>query len=161
MRSDRSLIQTIGRAARHLNGMAIMYADKVTDSMQRAIDETDRRREKQTLFNVANGIVPRSIVKDVREMIDGGYDATAERQDRKAAADAAEYEVMSEKQVPGRSRSLKTDVRQPRTWNLKKLPGFAISWRIEGTSLRGGGPQTSWRWFLRRKLRRGLIEKGT
>ena len=104
LRSERSLIQTIGRAARHLNGMAIMYADKVTDSMQRAIDETDRRREKQALFNAANDIIPRSIVKDVREMIDGVYDATASRQDLKAASAAAEYEVMSEKQV---SREIK------------------------------------------------------
>ncbi len=104
LRSERSLIQTIGRAARHLNGMAIMYADKVTDSMQRAIDETDRRREKQALFNAANNITPRSIVKDVREMIDGVYDATASRQDLKAASAAAEYEVMSEKQV---SREIK------------------------------------------------------
>ena len=104
LRSERSLIQTIGRAARHLNGMAIMYADKVTDSMQRAIDETDRRREKQALFNAANDITPRSIVKDVREMIDGVYDATASRQDLKAATAAAEYEVMSEKQV---SREIK------------------------------------------------------
>ncbi len=104
LRSERSLIQTIGRAARHLNGMAIMYADKVTDSMQRAIDETDRRREKQALFNAANDITPRSIVKDVREMIDGVYDATASRHDLKAASAAAEYEVMSEKQV---SREIK------------------------------------------------------
>src|SRR5687767_8170849 len=104
LRSERSLIQTIGRAARHLDGMAIMYADKVTDSMQRAIDETDRRREKQALFNAANDITPRSIVKDVREMIDGVYDATASRQDLKAASAAAEYEVMSEKQV---SREIK------------------------------------------------------
>ncbi len=104
LRSERSLIQTIGRAARHLSGMAIMYADKVTDSMQRAIDETDRRREKQALFNAANDIVPRSIVKDVRDMIDGVYDATASRQDLKAASAAAEYEVMSEKQV---SREIK------------------------------------------------------
>ena len=104
LRSERSLIQTIGRAARHLNGMAIMYADKVTDSMQRAIDETDRRREKQALFNAANDITPRSIVKDVREMIDGVYDATASRQDLKAASATAEYEVMSEKQV---SREIK------------------------------------------------------
>jgi len=104
LRSERSLIQTIGRAARHLNGTAIMYADKVTDSMQRAIDETSRRRERQTAFNAANGIVPRSIVKDVRELIDGVYDATSERHDRKAASDAAEYEVMSEKQV---SREIK------------------------------------------------------
>ena len=104
LRSERSLIQTVGRAARHLNGMAIMYADKVTDSMQRAIDETDRRREKQALFNAANDITPRSIVKDVREMIDGVYDATASRHDLKAASVAAEYEVMSEKQV---SREIK------------------------------------------------------
>jgi excinuclease ABC subunit B len=104
LRSERSLIQTIGRAARHLNGMAIMYADRVTDSMQRAIDETDRRREKQALFNAANNITPRSIVKDVREMIDGVYDATASRQDLKAASAAAEYQVMSEKQV---SREIK------------------------------------------------------
>ena len=104
LRSERSLIQTIGRAARHLNGMAIMYADRVTDSMQRAIDETDRRREKQALFNAANDIVPRSIVKDVREMIDGVYDATASRHDLKAASAAAAYEVMSEKQV---SREIK------------------------------------------------------
>ena len=104
LRSERSLIQTIGRAARHLNGMAIMYADRVTDSMQRAIDETDRRREKQALFNAANDIIPRSIVKDVREMIDGVYDATASRQDLKAASAAAEYEVMTEKQV---SREIK------------------------------------------------------
>ena len=104
LRSGRSLIQTIGRAARHLNGMAIMYADKVTDSMQHAIDETDRRREKQALFNAANNITPRSIVKDVREMIDGVYDATASRHDLKAASAAAEYEVMSEKQV---SREIK------------------------------------------------------
>ena len=104
LRSERSLIQTVGRAARHLNGMAIMYADRVTDSMQRAIDETDRRREKQALFNAANDIIPRSIVKDVREMIDGVYDATASRQDLKAASAAAEYEVMSEKQV---SREIK------------------------------------------------------
>jgi excinuclease ABC subunit B len=104
LRSERSLIQTVGRAARHLNGMAIMYADKVTDSMQRAIDETDRRREKQALFNAANDIIPRSIVKDVREMIDGVYDATASRHDLKAASAAAEYEVMSEKQV---SREIK------------------------------------------------------
>ena len=99
LRSDRSLIQTVGRAARNLNGMAIMYADKVTDSMQRAIDETDRRREKQAVFNAANDIVPRSVIKDVREMIDGVYDATASRQGVKAASAAAEYEVMSEKQV--------------------------------------------------------------
>ena len=99
LRSERSLIQTIGRAARNLNGTAILYGDSVTDSMQRAIGETNRRREKQTAFNSANGIVPRGVVKEVREMIDGVYDSASERVERKAASDAAEYEVMSEKQV--------------------------------------------------------------
>jgi excinuclease ABC subunit B len=93
LRSDRSLIQTIGRAARNLNGKAILYADSITDSMKRAIEITDRRRVKQTEFNAAHGIEPRSIVKDVRELIDGVYDATGAREERKAAADSAEYQV--------------------------------------------------------------------
>jgi excinuclease ABC subunit B len=99
LRSDRSLIQTIGRAARHVSGTAIMYADNVTDSMKRALDETNRRREKQTAFNTLHGIVPRGVIKDVKELIDGVYDATGAREERKAASDLAEYEAMSEKQV--------------------------------------------------------------
>lgn len=71
LRSERSLIQTIGRAARNLNGRAILYADRVTDSMQRAMDETQRRREKQVAFNETHGIVARGVSKAVREMIDG------------------------------------------------------------------------------------------
>jgi excinuclease ABC subunit B len=99
LRSDRSLIQTIGRAARNLNGKAILYADTVTDSMRRAIDITDLRRGRQTEFNAVHGIEPRSIIKDVRELIDGVYDATGAREERKAAADTAEYQVMSERQL--------------------------------------------------------------
>jgi excinuclease ABC subunit B len=71
LRSDRSLIQTIGRAARNLNGRAILYADRVTDSMQRAIGETERRRTKQMAFNAEHGIEPRGVRKAVRELIDG------------------------------------------------------------------------------------------
>lgn len=71
LRSERSLIQTIGRAARNLNGRAILYADRITESMRRAIDETDRRRQKQLAFNVEHGITARSVSKAVREMIDG------------------------------------------------------------------------------------------
>jgi excinuclease ABC subunit B len=71
LRSERSLIQTIGRAARNLNGKAILYADRMTDSMQRAIEETERRRAKQIAFNEEHGITPRGVNKAVRELIDG------------------------------------------------------------------------------------------
>ena len=99
LRSERSLIQTIGRAARNINGTAILYADSVTDSMKRALDETDRRRGRQEAFNASHGIVPRGVIKEVRELIDGVYDPSSQREERKAAAATAEYEVMSEKQV--------------------------------------------------------------
>ena len=71
LRSERSLIQTIGRAARNLNGHAILYADRITDSMQRAMEETSRRRTKQLQFNTDNGITARGVHKAVRELIDG------------------------------------------------------------------------------------------
>lgn len=74
LRSERSLIQTIGRAARHLNGKAILYADRITDSMQKAIDETDRRRSKQIEFNTLHGITPRSAVRQRVKEIDSGED---------------------------------------------------------------------------------------
>ncbi len=99
LRSTRSLIQTIGRAARHLNGTAILYADVVTDSMHAAIDETNRRRAKQMRFNQERGIVPRGVHKQVRELIDGVYDAGPTRAPLRAASEAPDYEVMNEKQV--------------------------------------------------------------
>jgi excinuclease ABC subunit B len=73
LRSDRSLIQTVGRAARNINGSAILYADRMTGSMQRAIDETDRRREKQLQFNAAHGITPRGIRKAVSDIMEGAH----------------------------------------------------------------------------------------
>ncbi len=107
LRSERSLIQTIGRAARNLNGMAILYGDKVTDSMRRAIDETNRRREKQVAFNLANNITPIGIKKHIRDLIDGVYSPQSQedaREELQAAQEQAKYEVMSEKQL---SREIK------------------------------------------------------
>ena len=99
LRSERSLIQTIGRAARNLNGTAILYGDRVTDSMRRAIDETERRRAKQIAFNTANNIVPIGVKKSIREMIDGVYSPQEARETLQVAQEAAKFESMSEKQV--------------------------------------------------------------
>ena len=99
LRSERSLIQTIGRAARHINGKAILYADRMTESMKRAIGETDRRRQRQVDFNTANNITPVGIVKRVRDMIDGVYDPQQAQLVLKAAQDQARYEGLTEKQL--------------------------------------------------------------
>jgi excinuclease ABC subunit B len=98
LRSERSLIQTIGRAARNLNGVAILYADNMTDSMKRAIDETERRRAKQVAYNEKMGIVPRGVKKIIKDMIDGVYSSAA-REQMVVAEEAAKYEAMSEKQI--------------------------------------------------------------
>jgi excinuclease ABC subunit B len=100
LRAERSLIQTIGRAARNLNGKAILYADRITDSMRRAMDETERRRAKQMAFNEANGITPKGVVKRIKDLIDGVYSEKAGREaDRLAAASAqqADLEALDEK----------------------------------------------------------------
>ena len=99
LRAERSLIQTIGRAARNVNGTAILYADRMTDSMKVAIGETERRRAKQMAFNEANGIVPRGVVKRIKDIIDGVYNADEVKAELSAAAERAKYEDMSEKQV--------------------------------------------------------------
>jgi excinuclease ABC subunit B len=99
LRSERSLIQTIGRAARNLNGVAILYADHITDSMRRAIDETERRRAKQIAFNEANGITPKGVQKKIKEMIDGVYSPNAAREMLEDAKQTAKVESMSEKQI--------------------------------------------------------------
>jgi excinuclease ABC subunit B len=102
LRSERSLIQTIGRAARNLNGRAILYADRITDSMQRAMGETERRRTKQIAHNLAQGITPTSIVKKVRDLIDGVYSEKAGREMERLENDAmqrAKVEDMSEKDI--------------------------------------------------------------
>jgi len=99
LRSERSLIQTIGRAARNLNGVAILYADKITDSMKMAIGETERRRAKQVAFNLANGITPVGIKKQIKELIDGVYSPQQARETLDAEKETAKIEAMSEKQI--------------------------------------------------------------
>ncbi len=99
LRSERSLIQTIGRAARHINGRAILYADRITESMKRAMSETDRRRNKQIEHNLKHGITPVGIVKTVRDMIDGVYDADEAHAMLKAAQTEAAYEAMGSKEL--------------------------------------------------------------
>jgi excinuclease ABC subunit B len=99
LRSERSLIQTMGRAARHIHGTAILYADRITQSMQRAIAETERRREKQIVFNRQHGITPRGVSKKIKDIIDGVYDAESAQTELKAAQQRAAYEAMDEKTV--------------------------------------------------------------
>ncbi|MEI8303553.1 MAG: excinuclease ABC subunit UvrB [Burkholderiales bacterium] len=97
LRSERSLIQTIGRAARNLNGCAILYADRITESMERAMGETRRRRERQVAFNQQHGIVPRGVIKQVRELIDGVFDPQQAREQATVIQDQVRYDTLGEK----------------------------------------------------------------
>ena len=106
LRSERSLIQTIGRAARHINGKAILYADRMTESMKKAIGETNRRRSRQVEFNTKNGITPKGIIKQVRDMIGGVYDPQQAQLELRAAQDQARYDIMSEKDMAREIRKL-------------------------------------------------------
>jgi excinuclease ABC subunit B len=103
LRSERSLIQTIGRAARHLHGKAILYAEQITDSMRRAMDETERRRDKQANFNQKHKITPKAIKKQVTDILEGAYSTAKKRQLAKVAEPEARYQVdpasMSAKQL--------------------------------------------------------------
>ena len=99
LRSERSLIQTIGRAARNLNGRAILYADRITDSMKMAMGETERRRNKQLAFNTLHGITPRSIVKRIKDLIDGVYSEKSGKDAQKLEMQKALVEDMSEKDI--------------------------------------------------------------
>jgi excinuclease ABC subunit B len=104
LRAERSLIQTIGRAARNLNGRAILYADRITDSMKKAMDETERRRNKQIAHNVLHNITPKSVVKRIKDLIDGVYSEKSGKEADKLLMQKALVEDMSEKDV---SREIK------------------------------------------------------
>jgi excinuclease ABC subunit B len=99
LRAERSLIQTIGRAARNVNGKAILYADRITDSMKRAMGETERRRTKQVAFNLEHGIEPKGVRKRIKDIIDGVYDVQEKRGEMQVAQNRAHYESMSEKEL--------------------------------------------------------------
>jgi excinuclease ABC subunit B len=107
LRSDRSLIQTIGRAARNLNGKALLYADRITDSMRRAMDETERRRNKQLAFNAEHGIVPQGINKKIKDIIDGVYSVEDQR---KRLVDEAKVAMMDEKTLAKEIKRLEKEM---------------------------------------------------
>ena len=112
LRAERSLIQTIGRAARHINGTAILYADRMTDSMKAAIGETERRRAKQVAWNAKMGITPKGIEKRIRDMIDGVYDIDEARKDLKAAQEKAHYAGMAEKDLERELRQVEKQMHE-------------------------------------------------
>ncbi|OLY97275.1 excinuclease ABC subunit UvrB [Polynucleobacter sphagniphilus] len=106
LRSERSLIQTIGRAARNVRGKAILYADRITDSMRRAMGETERRRTKQIAFNKEHGIEPRGVQKRIKDIIDGVYDVKEKRSEMQSEQERARYEDMSEKDLAAEIKRL-------------------------------------------------------
>jgi excinuclease ABC subunit B len=125
LRSERSLIQTIGRAARHLHGTAILYADRITHSMQRAMDETERRRTKQVAHNLAHGITPIGVQKRIKDIIEGTYELDDARSEQKIAQEQAKYLAMSARQVAKEiSRLEKEMLAAAKNLEFEKAVGF-------------------------------------
>jgi excinuclease ABC subunit B len=112
LRSERALIQTIGRAARHINGSAILYADKITDSMRRAIDETERRRNKQLLYNEQHGVIPQGVQKRIKDIIEESYEPDAARKLLKIEQEQEKYLAMSERDLAKEIKRLEKEMLQ-------------------------------------------------
>ena len=110
LRSERSLIQTIGRAARHINGRAILYADRITKSMQKAIDETERRRIKQIAHNEAHGITPKGVSKRIKDIIDGVFDLETAQKELKVAQELAHYQHLDAKVLTREIKQLEKEM---------------------------------------------------
>ena len=110
LRSERALIQTIGRAARHINGTAILYGDKITNSMRRAIDETERRRTKQVAHNTAHGITPVGVTKRIKDIIDGVFDIDTAQKELKVAQELAAYKHLDEKKLTKEIKQLEKEM---------------------------------------------------
>ena len=110
LRSERALIQTIGRAARHINGTAILYGDKITNSMRRAIDETERRRTKQVAHNTAHGITPIGVTKRIKDIIDGVFDIDTAQKELKVAQELAAYKHLDEKKLTKEIKQLEKEM---------------------------------------------------
>jgi len=125
LRSERSLIQTIGRAARHLHGTAILYADVITDSMRRALDETERRRRKQQAHNAAHGIVPKGVQKKIKDIIDGVYDQEENEKALQVAQTRAHYQALGEKELTREIKRLEKEMLQAaRDLEFEKAAGL-------------------------------------
>ena len=143
LRSERSLIQTMGRAARHAGGRAILYADNMTGSMQRAIGETERRRRKQIAHNEAHGITPVGVSRGIRDMIDGVYDQEGEAAALRARKSEAKYLAMSEAEISREIRRLEKEMLQAaRNLEFEKAAKLrdelhVLKERIFGVSLEG------------------------
>jgi excinuclease ABC subunit B len=137
LRSEGSLIQTIGRAARNVHGMAIMYADSVTGSMQRALAETDRRRAKQIAYNAAHGIQPRSVRKEVRDILEGAR-SEGRRGRRRVAEARSEYGDLSPDQTARELRKLEKRMHE-HARNLEFEEAAELRDRIQSLRERGLG----------------------